>query len=90
MRDVTKFVAYFKVSSSDVKGLKGREQVYVFHVPVEVGFLPFYDMDSVSLTQYLVAADSKILKQSNVQDVLQNSELCRCLKQSVGKLVFAY
>ena len=90
MRDVTKFVAYFKVSISDVKGLKGREQVYVFHVPVEVSFLPFYDMDSVSLTQYLVAADSKILKQSNVQDVLQNSELCRCLKQSVGKLVFAY
>ena len=90
MHDVTKFVAYFKVSISDVKGLKGREQVYVFQVPVEVGFLPFYDMDSVSLTQYLVAADSKILKQSNVQDVLQNSELCRCLKQSVGKLVFAY
>ena len=25
MRDVTKFIAYFKVSISDVKGLKGRE-----------------------------------------------------------------
>ena len=90
MRDVTKFVAYFKVSISDVKGLKGREQVYVFHVPVEVGFLPFYDMDSLSSTQYIVAAESKILKQSSVQDVRQNSELCRCLKQSVRKLVFAY
>lgn len=85
MHNVTKFVAYFKVSISDVKG-----RVYVFHLPVEVGFLPFYDMDSLSLTQYLVAAESKILKQSSVQDVQQNSELCRCLKQSVGKLVFAY
>lgn len=72
------------------RDLKGESRVYVFHLPVEVGFLPFYDMDSLSLTQYLVAAESKILKQSSVQDVRQNSELCRCLKQSVGKLVFAY
>lgn len=72
------------------RDLKGERQVYVFHLPVEVGFLPFYYMDSLSLTQYLVAAESKILKESSVQDVRQNSELCRRLKQSVGKLVFAY
>ena len=73
-----------------LRDLKGESRVYVFHLPVEVGFLPFYDMDSLSSTQYLVAAESKILKQSSVQDVRQNSELCRCLKQSVRKLVFAY
>ena len=61
------------VMSRDVKG---ESQVYVFHLLVEVGFLPFYDIDSLSLTQYLVAAESKILKQSSVQDVRQNSELC--------------
>ena len=72
------------------RDLKGESQVYVFHLLVEVGFLPFYDIDSLSLTQYLVAAESKILRQSSVQGVQQNSELCRCLKQSVGKLVFAY
>ena len=72
------------------RDLKGESQVYVFHLPVEVSFLPFYYMDSFSLTQYLVAAESKILKQSSVQDVRQNSELCRRLKQSVGKLVFVY
>ena len=63
-----------------LRDLKGESQVYVFHLNVEVGFLPFYDMDFLSLTQYLVAADSKILKQTSVQDVRQNSELCRCLK----------
>ena len=73
-----------------LRDLKGESWVYVFHLSVEVGFLPFYDMDSLSSTQYLVVAESKILKQSSVQDVRQNSELCRCLKQSVRKLVFAY
>lgn len=58
------------------RDLKGGSQVHMFHLPVEVGFLPFYDVDSLSLTQYLVAAQSKILKQSSVQDVRQNSELC--------------
>ena len=71
------------------RDLKGGSQVHVFHLPVEVGFLPFYNVDSLSLTQYLVAAESKILKQSSMQDVQQNSELCWYLKQSVGKLVFA-
>ena len=32
------------------------------------------------LTWYLVAAESRISKQSGVQDALQNSELCTCLK----------
>ena len=32
-------------------------------------------MDSLSFTWYLVAAESRISKQSGVQDALQNSEL---------------
>ena len=59
---------YFKVSISDIK-VQGESQVYVFHLPVELGFLPFYDKDSLSLTRYLVAAESRISKQSSVQDV---------------------
>ena len=38
------------------------------------------NMDSLSFTWYLVAAESRISKQSGVQDALQNSEPCRCLK----------
>ena len=55
-------------------------------------FSHFIYMDSLRLTQYfhVVAAESKILKQSSVQDVQQNSELGRRLKQYVGNLVFAY
>ena len=44
------------------------------------GFSHFINMDSLSFTRYLVAAQSRISKQSGVQDALQNSELCRCLK----------
>ena len=44
------------------------------------GFSHFRYMDSLSFTWYLVAAESRISKQSGVQDALQNSELCRCLK----------
>ena len=44
------------------------------------GFSHFINMDSLSFTWYLVAAESRISKQSGVQDALQNSELCRCLK----------
>ena len=51
------------------RDLKGEGQVCVFHLPVEVDFLLFYYMDSLSLTQYLVAVESKILKQSSVRDV---------------------
>ena len=66
--------------------LQGESQVYVFHLLVEGGFLPFYKHRFLklylSLTSYsvgsLVAAESRISKQSGVQDVRQNSELCRC------------
>ena len=44
------------------------------------GFSHFINMDSLSFTWCLVAAESRISKQSGVQDALQNSELCRCLK----------
>ena len=58
--------------------LQGESQVYVFHLLVEVGFLPFYEhIDFLSFTWYLVAAESSIWKQSNLQDVRQDSELCR-------------
>ena len=38
------------------------------------------NIDYLSFTWYLVAAESRIWKQSGVQDVRQDSELCRCLK----------
>ena len=38
------------------------------------------NIDSLSFTWYLVVAESRIWKQSGVQDVLQDSELCSCLK----------
>ena len=44
------------------------------------GFSHFINMDSLSFTWYLAAAESWISKQSGVQDALQNSEPCRCLK----------
>ena len=40
----------------------------------------FMNIDSLSFTWYLVVAESRIWKQSGVQDVRQDSELCRCLK----------
>ena len=56
----------------------------MFPLLVEVRFLPFYEHRFLklylSLTWYLVAAESRISKQSGVKDVRQNSELCRCLK----------
>ena len=39
------------------------------------GFSHFINMNSLSFTWYLVAAESRISKQSGVQDALQNSEL---------------
>ena len=47
----------------------------MFHLLFEIGLLPFINMDSLSFTWYLVAAESRISKQSGVQDALQNSEL---------------
>ena len=44
------------------------------------GFFHFMNIDCLSFTWYLVAAESRIWKQSSVQDVCQDSELCRCLK----------
>jgi len=44
------------------------------------GFSHFMNIDSLSFTWYLVVAESRIWKQSGVQDVRQDSELCRCLK----------
>ena len=56
----------------------------MFRLLVEVGFLLFYEHRFLtlylSLTWYLVAAESRIWKQSGVQDVRHDSELCRCLK----------
>ena len=61
--------------------LQGESQVYVFHLLVKVGFLPFYEhIDCLSFTWYLVAAESRIWEQSSVQAVWQGSELRRCLK----------
>ena len=37
-------------------------------------------LNSLNFTWYLVAAESSISKQSGVQDVRQDAELCRCLK----------
>ena len=51
----------------------------MFHLLVEVGFLHFMNIDS-TFTWYLVAAESRIWKQSGVQDVRQDSELSGCLK----------
>ena len=59
--------------------LKGESQVNVFPLLVEIELLPFYK-HGFRFTWYLVAAESRISKQSGVQDALQNSELCRCLK----------
>ena len=60
----------------------------MFHLMVEVGFLPFYKHRFLklylSLTKYLVPAESRISKQSGAQDVRQNSELYRCLKTFEG------
>ena len=36
-------------------------------------------IDSLSLTWYFVKAESKILKQSKLQEVRQDSETCKCL-----------
>ena len=45
------------------------------------GFSHFINIDSLSFTWYLVAAESRIWQQSGVQDVRrQDSELCRCLQ----------
>ena len=54
-----------------LSNLQGESQVYVFHLLVEVGFLPFYEQ---RLFEF------RIWTQSGVQDVRQDSELCRCLK----------
>ena len=70
----------FKISNT-YSYLQGESQVYVFHLLVKVRFLPFYEHRLFELfTWYLVAAESRIWKQSSVQDVCQDSELCRCLK----------
>ena len=38
------------------------------------------NIDSLSFTWYLVAAESRIWRQCGVQDVQQDSEICGCLK----------
>ena len=49
---------------------------------MRLGFSHFINIDFLSFTWYLVAAVQDLAKQSGVQDVLQDSELCRCLKRS--------
>ena len=48
----------------------------MFHLLVKVGFLPFYGHDSLSLTRYLVAAESRISKKSGKRDAREDYELC--------------
>ena len=43
------------------------------------GFSHLMYIDSLRLTWYLVKAESKILKQSKLQEVRQDSETCKCL-----------
>ena len=57
-----------------------RVRLMCFTCWLRSGFSHFINMDSLSFTWYLVAAESRISKQSGVQDALQNSEPCRCLK----------
>ena len=38
-------------------------------------------IDSLNLTWYLVGAESKILKQFELQEVRQDAEACKCLKE---------
>ena len=61
-----------------------RVRLMCFTCWLRSGFSHFINMDSLSFTWYLVAAESRISKQSGVQDALQNSELCRCLKTFQG------
>ena len=44
------------------------------------GFSHFINIDYLRFTWYLVAEESRIWKQCGVQDVRQDSALCRCLK----------
>ena len=64
-----------------------RVRLMCFTCWLRSGFSHFINMDSLSFTWYLVAAESRISKQSGVQDALQNSELCRCLKTFQGFLI---
>ena len=80
MCNVTKFIAYFKVSISDIKGLKGRESGLCVSPASWGQFSPILRHGFLKLNSYLVAAESKILKHSSAQEIRQNSELCRCLK----------
>ena len=57
-----------------------RVRLMCFTCWLRSGFSHFINMDSLSFNWYLVAAESRISKQSGVQDALQNSEPCRCLK----------
>ena len=60
--------------------LQGENQVYVFHLLVEVGFLPFYEHRFFELHLVLSSCRVKDQEAVRVQDVPQESELCRCLK----------
>ena len=60
--------------------LQGENQVYVFHLLVEVGFLPFYEHRFFELHLVLSSCRVKDQEAVRVQDVQQESELCRCLK----------
>ena len=57
-----------------------RLWVNVFHLPVEVGLLPFYKHGFLKLHLVLSGCRVQDLEATGVQDALQNSELCRCLK----------
>ena len=57
-----------------------RLWVNVFHLPVEIGLLPFYKHGFLKLHLVLSGCRVQDLEATGVQDALQNSELCRCLK----------
>ena len=73
-----------------LRNLQGKSKVYVFHLLVKVGFFPFYEHDSFSLTWYLVAAESRISKKSSKQDVRQDSELCNFKQNGFYELLMSF
>ena len=85
-RVVTKLVAlawqYYVLQSLKLvklSYLQKENQVYVFHLLVEVGFLLVYEHRFFELHLVFGGCRARIWKQSGEQDVRQDSELCRCL-----------
>ena len=63
-----------------LSSLQGESQFNVFHLLVEIGLLMFYKHGFLKLHLVLSGCRVQDLEATGVQDALQNSELCRCLK----------